>query len=66
MLGKIIEEFALIAQTCGIQIMTGSVRSRKILEFYEALGFRQYGHATLMPQIYLSALSAIEVVAAAD
>lgn len=61
-MGRVIEEFANIAMSCGIEIMTGSAISTKIFQFYQRLGFKQYGFSQHTPQMFLPALSAIDVV----
>lgn len=60
-MGKIIAEFASIASTCGIELMTGSAINPDRCRFYESLGFQKYGHADHRPQIFLPALSAMEI-----
>ncbi len=58
---RVIEEFARVASATGVEIMTGSAINKEKFEFYKALGFLGYGHATEAPQMYLPALSALEM-----
>lgn len=59
---RVIEEFAQIASTCGVEIMIGSAIDREKFEFYKKLGFQQYGMANQVPQMFLPALTAMEAV----
>lgn len=64
-MGKVISDFATVASTCGVEIMTGSAISEERCRYYESLGFMRYGYARHQPQIFLPALAAIEIVGSA-
>lgn len=59
---RVIEEFARIASTCGIELMIGSAIDREKFEFYQKLGFQQYGTASQAPQMFLPAMTAMDLV----
>lgn len=60
-MGRVISEFAKVASICGIELMTGSAINEQVGAFYQRLGFIKYGHAKNSPQIFLPAISALEI-----
>lgn len=62
LMGRVLEEFATIAKSSSIQLITGRAIDRDVFEFYKQLGFQEYGTDANQPLMFLPAISVIEMI----
>lgn len=61
-MGRVLEEFATIAQTSSIQLLTGRAIDTDVFKFYEKLGFQVYGSDQRQPFMYLPVQSVLTMM----
>lgn len=61
-MGRVLEEFATVAQTSSIQLLTGRAIDADIFKFYQQLGFQVYGSDARQPFMHLPVQSVLALI----